>query len=226
MKKVFVIFVCVLISINAISQDIQYRKDDRPQNVKEDGFNFYQVDLISKIDILKALEIVGVRIFSIPISPVFEKEYKVSLILDEYVEGKKINSQDIPFTPRGNNTYVHFIDNVPYFDYISNFTVFTHDNDTMQTLKINHYGGSRSGINLKKNKVREWQSYHWRAYSKVDWKLNEEVPLLVFASTWLDERFGFERFCGVADLSMDEEATRELLDFSPHYFVLSLKVSE
>jgi len=226
MKKIFVTFFSVLISISAISQDIQYRKDDRLQNVKEDRFNYYQVNRISETDMLKALEMLGVRIFDIPISPAFEKEYKFSVKLEEYVDSKKINSEDIAFARQGKNTYVHFYDNVPYFDYISKFTVFTHENDTLQVLKIDYYGGSRSGIKLKKNKIREWQSYEWRAYSKIDWKLNEEVPLLVYASSWYDERFNVERFCGVADLSLDEEATKELLDFSPHYFVISLKVSE
>ena len=232
MKLLFLIFFSALISISAISQDINYRKDDRPQNVKEDPFNEYQVNhinLVSEIDMLKALELLGVRIFGIPISPAFEKEYSISLKLDEYVEGKKTNSQDINITPNGKNTYVYAEppiteESTPFFDYIPKFTIFVHDKDTIQTLRINSYNGSVSGIILKKDIIRNSQFYMWRGYSKTDWKLNEEIPLLVYGSSWNDGHF--ERFCGVADLSLSEERTKELFDNSPHYYIISLYVSE
>ena len=226
MKRLFVIFVSASISISAISQDIQHRTDDRSQNVKEDVFNQYQVNRISDIDILKALEILGVRIFDIPISPVFEKEYQIFVVFDEYVEGKKTNSQNITFTPTGMNTYYYPKDGVPYFDYISKFTIFAHDNDTVQRLHIDSYGGRNRNMSLKNNILRARQFYQWRAYSKIDWKLDEEIPILVYASSWFDERYRVERFCGVVDLSLDEEMTKELFDNSPHYYVVSLKVSE
>ena len=226
MKTLFLTsIISILISISAISQDIQYRKDERPQNVKEDRLDLYQVNRISELDILKALEIIGVRIFGIPISPAFEKEYSISLKLDEYINGKKTNSQDITFTPTGTNTYFYFEENVPYFDYLPKFTIFTHNNDTIERLTINSYQGNRREV-LKKNIIRKTQYYTWRAYSKIDWKLNEEVPLLVFASSWYDERIRTDRFCGVADLSLSEEDTKELFDNSPHYYVISLKVYE
>jgi hypothetical protein len=49
---------------------------------------------------------------------------------------------------------------------------------------------------------------------------------LVFASSWYDDRIKQDRFCGTSDLSLDEKATKELLNFSPHYYVISLKVYE
>jgi len=236
MKKILVTFISILISISAISQDIQYRKDDRSQNVKEDRFNEYKVNSISETDILKALEMAGVRIFDIPISPVFEKEYNLSVILDEYVDGEKVNSQDIIYTHRGKNVYIYFTkapmeeESVPYFDYIPKLTFFSKDNDTTLLLTTEHYGGS-SMRPLKKNKVEEWQRqglqpYWWRTYSKTDWKLNEEVPLLVYASSWYDERFNLFRFCSVVDLSLNEEETKELFDNTPHCYVISLKIYE
>jgi len=68
--------------------------------------------------------------------------------------------------------------------------------------------------------------YNWRVYSKNDWVLNEEVPLLVYASSWYDEKYDVMRFCGAVDLSLSEEDTKELLDRSPHYFVISYKIAE
>ena len=231
MKRIFVAFFSILVSINAICQEIQYRKDNKPQNIKEDRFNTYQVDRIREIDILKALEFAGVRIFDVPISPVFEKEYNLSVMLDEYVNGEKVNTQDIIYTHRGKNVYVHFPqdateqESVPYFDYIPKLTFMTKDNDTTLLLSINHLGGA-SRKPLKKNKERESQFYNWRTYSKTDWKLNETVPLIVYASSWYDERIKSDRFCGVVDLSLNEEDTKELIDNSPHYYVISLKIFE
>lgn len=231
MIRVFVAFLSIMISINAMSQDIKYRKDERPKEIKEDRYDVYQVNRISELDILMALEMAGVRIFDVPISPAFEKEYNLSVNLDEYVDGKKVDSKDIIYTHRGKNVYVHFPNDsteqvsVPYFDYIPKLTFFSKDNDSTLVLRVRHYGGS-SGSPLKKKILRDSQFYNWRTYSKTDWKLNEEVPLLVYASSWYDERIKTDRFCGTVDLSLSEEDTKELLDKSPHYYVISLKVFE
>jgi len=235
MKRLYVTFISALLSINAISQDIKYRKDERSQNAKEIFFSAYQSNHTSEYEynILRALEIAGIRIFNIPISPVFEKEYNFSVNLIEYVNGEKVKSQDIIYTHRGKNVYLHSSDDpipikpgtVPSFDFIPKLTFFSKENDTTVFLTVEHYGGT-SRRPLKKNKVRDRQFYNWRVYSQIDWKLNEEVPLLVFASSWYDERIKQDRFCGIDDLSLDEKATKELLDFSPHYYVISLKVYE
>ena len=228
MKRLFVIFVSTLISISAISQDIpQYRKDERPQNVKEDRFNEYRANGVSGIDILKALEVLGVRIFDIPITPVFEKEYSISLTLDEYKNGKKVNSKEILNHPVfRKNTYSHYVEETRYFDYIPKYTIFSKDNDKDNVLTISHLGGSTGRLKLEKQKKRKWQFYLWRAYSVIDWKLNEKIPLLVYASSYYDKRIKTDRFCGVVDLSLDEARTKELFDKSPHYYVISLKVYE
>ena len=231
-KRFVVAFISALISISAISQEINYRKDDRPQNIKEDRYNEYQTDLISVIDLYKALEeMAGIRIFKVPISPVFEKVYTIFVILDEYVDGEKTNSKDLfehSFLKK--NTYHYAVNDtiqqkeIYYDDFIPNLTFVSQDNDTIMRLSISHYGVSIRGTSLHKQKLRDGQFYNWRIYRKTEWKLNEEVPVLVFASSWHDGRF--ERFCGTVDLSEDEEATKELLEKSPHYFVISLKVSE
>ena len=228
MKRIVVICCSILFSISVSSQNIKYQKDERSQNVKENMFNNYQN---SEINILKALEIAGIKIFDITISPVFEKEYNLSVNLDEYIDGKKVNSRDIIYTHQGKNVYVYHVkgsieqESIPYFDYIPKLTFFSKDNDTTLLLSIDHYGGSTT-TSLKKSRLRDRQIYSWRTYSKIDWKLNEDVPLLVYASSWYDERSKVERFCGVSDLSEDEEKTKELLDNSQHYYVISLKVFE
>ena len=57
-KKILVTFLSIFISISAVSQSLGWRKDDRPQNVREDVFNEYQSNLISSVDILRALDLI------------------------------------------------------------------------------------------------------------------------------------------------------------------------
>ena len=223
-----ILVVNLFLSCNLFAQE--FRKDTRSQQQKEDNFNTYQSDAISKIDLLKALEFEGIRIFKFPLSP-FDKEYKLTVKLDEYVNGKIISSKNVYYY--GKNTYTHFEDSAPkdsvpvfYIDYIDQLFFYTkikNDNEISATLST--YAGS-DGMRLKTRKTRKNQFYNWRHYSKTDWVLNKDIPLLVCASSWYDTKYKIERFCGVVDLSLDEKQTKELLEDSPHYFVISYKVSE
>jgi hypothetical protein len=235
----FAVLISVLTPVIAVSQDmpknIQYQKDERPQNMKDDHYNSYQSDRIGEVEILRALEIAGVRIFNIPFTPAFEREYRFSTWIDEYVKGEKVNSISLS---KGKNTYLHFpadvdipADSLVHFDYIPKLTFYAKDGDTVQSVSMYNYRGGTSDIKLKKIKSEKWtghgtQPYFWRAYSKTNWKPDEEIPLMVYASPWYDERIDAFRFCGTVDLSRSEKATKELLDNSPHYYVVRMKVSE
>ncbi len=91
---------------------------------------------------------------------------------------------------------------------------------TLETLSMT------TGHVLNKKKDRERQFYLWRKYAPVDWKLNKEIPLMALASSWFDEKYNVERFCGVVKLSPEDEQTKELLNNSPHYYIISYKISE
>ena len=228
MNRFLVFFISVQISISAVSQELQYRKDDRIQNVKEDPFGHYQSHF-SEIDIQKMFDMLGLKKFFFQIVPAFEKEYRFTIYLDEYVDGKKVNSRNID---GGRNVYRYPVDDsikqkrVMYIDYIPNINVFTQNSDSTVNLKIKTYR-AEDGIILKKKKNRdEWLPYYCRTYSKIEWKLNEEIPLLVYGSPWWDGSINMYRFCTAPDLSMDERVTKELYENSPHYYVLGYKVSE
>lgn len=231
MRYLFLALIGVLMSVNSNSQHFEYRKDDRPQNIKEDKYNSYQAEEISKATLLKALEAAGIRIFNFPISPAFEKEYDLFVNLNEYEDNELVKSTDIAYTYRGKNMYVHYVKDsvedkeIPFVDYIPQLTFYTKDNDSTLSLTLEMYGGSLRTL-LKKKIRRNGQFYNWRIYGKTEWTLNEEIPLLVYASSWYDERIESDRFCGTVDLSQNEEETKELLGSSPHYFVVSLKISE
>ena len=219
----FVSLFLVLCSINSFCQE--YKKNSKTKEQKEDSYNKYQSEQITKTDLLKALEMIGVGIFKFPLDS-FDKPYKMSINLDEYVNSEKINSKHIYSFK---NTYSYY-ENVagkakPYLDYIDQLVFFSKESDILCALKIETYGGGIGGIKLKKNNERRNQYYNWRSYSNINWELNKNTPLLIYASSWFDKKNNFERFCGVVDLSKDENGTKELLENSPHYYIISYEVT-
>jgi hypothetical protein len=205
--------------MNVFSQDFQYKKDIRPQKVKEDRHNMYQSEQINQLDLIRALELAGVHIYKIPLKH-FDKKHTLIVNLDEYIQGEKVKTTAIF---QGDNTYIYPTDTIPFFDYIDQLLFFTKEegNDLFVTF-YSYAMGSRQ----KLSKKEDGHFYNWRTYSKTTWVINKEIPLLVYASSWHDAKYDIERFCGVADLSLSEKASKELFDNSPHYFVISYKVSE
>lgn len=97
--------------------------------------------------------------------------------------------------------------------------------DSVSSLTLKTYALKKL-TTLKKRKERKDQFYLYRRYSKIPWVLNKDIPLMVYASSWHDKKFNVERFCGVLDLSYNDQATQELFNNSPHYFLVSYKISE
>src|SRR4051812_21531561 len=99
--KSLLLILCVLISIQSYSQT--FKKDPRPENLKEDHSDDYEASQISKVDLLSALNSLGVRVFNCQLLPEFTKAYKLTVNLDEFVGGKKVSSKNI--SPRSQNVY-------------------------------------------------------------------------------------------------------------------------
>jgi len=87
-------------------------------------------------------------------------------------------------------------------------------------------GNTTGGIKLKRQAERKYQFYSWRRFSATNWALNTKVPMLVYSSSWYDKKSDVERSCGAVDLSNNKAATKELMDNSPHYFMISYMISE
>jgi hypothetical protein len=219
--KSLVLFASLFAYINCYAQTL--RTDLRPDSVKEDLLNIYQVSQISKVDLLSALNDMGLRIFVAPVQPVFNKKYKLQINVKEYLNGKLIRKKNI--SPSEDNLYFYYITDKQYADYIKKIKFVTRDVDTASMLKVDIMGNT-TGIKLKKQKERPYQFYSWRSYSLTAWELGKEVPLLVFSSSWYDKKYDLERSCGAVDLSENKAATIELLQNSPHYFVVSYQISE
>lgn len=218
--KELVVLIFLLTGLAAKSQD-QKPKDERTQLEREDSNDLYRQGEITTLDLLEALELAGVRVHKFNIGN-FDKEYKLQIFADEYIQGKLINTDTlVDYT----NDYGFWIDGEYNQGFIDQIKIFTMTEDNNSTLNIRTYAmGTTKEINLGKTDHRQF--YNWRAYEDTQWKLNQKVPLLIFASSWLDKQYNFHRFCGVVNLKENDEGTQELLDYSPNYVVINYKISE
>ena len=219
----------------------EFKPDTRPIEVRQDEDNKYQTDAISKVQLMQALEMAGIRIFDFPLKP-FDKEYKFHVYIREYVNGKRVEKDESKEHPmfRGDNMYSEGTNTygysetdsannkIRYKDYLKSLTFYAKTAeapDTITKIMVRTIGYGAT-MRLPEKKTGTIRRYGWRSYSKTDWVLNEEIPLLVYASWWYDEKHNVYRFCGATDLSKDAAATQQLLSHSPHYYIISYKVFE
>jgi len=222
MKKLLVILTLIVtLALSIQSQEV--KKDTRSQLEKEASNDLDNIKKISILDLIEALEVSGIGIHKFKLGE-FDKKYYFSLILEEYVDNKLILTDTLIAV---NNQYHYYEGNKGdkyYLDYIDQIKIFTKDEEDMSRIYLKTYGWTtKKEIKFKKTEAKQF--YIWRRYSSTNWVLDKKVPLLVCASSWKDGN-GRQRFCGVVDLSIDKKRTEELLSQSPHYFVISYKVSE
>ena len=219
MKK-FALLIFLMIGLAAHAQD-ENPVDQRTQLEKEDSSDLYRQGEITTLDLLQALELAGVRVHKFQIGT-FDKEYKLQIFADEYIQGKLIKSDTLVDFK---NDYGFWIDGEYNQGFIDQIKIFTKTEDNYSKLNIRTYAlGTTKEINLGRTDHRQF--YNWRAYQDTQWKMNQKVPLMIFASSWLDKTYNFHRFCGVINLKENDEDTQELLDYSPNYIVINYKISQ
>ena len=50
------------------------------------------------------------------------------------------------------------------------------------------------------------------------------IPLVFFASYWLDEKYGFFRFCGAMEIGPGLES--DYVENTPHYYVIGVEINK
>ncbi|MDA3817361.1 MAG: DUF5041 domain-containing protein [Prolixibacteraceae bacterium] len=215
MKRLTLLTLLILIlHCNCKSQ--VFKVDNRLQNLKEDSRSDLQANEITNIDFLQALELTGVKIHKFHIGT-FDRKYKLYFLLNEYLDGEIVKT-DTLFVK--DNTYAFYENDTRYFNYIDQIKIFTKQEKELLKIKITTYAMTwQSKIDYEI--TEKDQNYYMRYYSDATWKENVAIPLLVFASSWKDEKYGFQRFCGATQLDDEDEDTKALLKFSPHYFKIS-----
>ncbi len=216
----FTVLVLIFTS-NLKSQD--FKEDSRTQVQKEDSNNKYESEEITNLDLLQALEFAGIKVNKFNIGT-FDKKYKFEVMVDEYKQGSIVNSDTILSY---NNEYVFYPkqDTNYYINYFDQIKVISKIEDTVLTMQFSTYSmGFRHKINY--SKASEETYYRFRTYNDTKWKLNKKVPLFIYASSWEDKDSKYQTFCGVVSLSEGDSRTIQLLDSSPHYYIVNYKISE
>ncbi len=216
-------FICFMtLSLgNGKAQEI--RSDNRSQLQKEDDVNMYKSENISSLDLLQALEISGIRIHKYNLGE-FTKKYDFYLLVDEYTKGELVKTDTILIE---DNTYHYYLENdtVFYKDFIDQIKVISKLDDDILNLHFITYKQDFP-YKIKYKVTDDGQFFNLRDFKETKWELNKKIPLLIFASSWRDVKYNYQRFCGVVNLSVGDEDTKLLLDRSPKYFEIYYKVLE
>jgi len=198
-----------------------YKIDPRTQLEKENPMGIYNPEETSILDLLEAVETIGIKINKFNFGK-FDKNYDLMLLSDKYENGKLVETDTLA---QFESSYHYYISDNPNYDFLDKLKIITKDNDFKSDLFIKTYGfTSKTQVELKRTNKNSF--FSWRSYINTDWALNKKIPLMVFASSWKDKKFGFDRFCGVARLTENGEATNELLALSPSYVIIYYRVSE
>lgn len=218
---IFLVLFTTLLTPDLMSQ--QYRKDIRSKIKTEDGGNVYKSDQISTLDLLRALELSGVSINKVNIGP-FTKQYDILIIRDEYKKGDLLTADTMFFE----SSYPYYVedDSVRYFDYVDFFKIFTRISDSTFTMSLTANPGQLMSQTFPYKKYDNESKYYVRAFNSTNWQLNEKNPIIIFASSWKDKKWGFQRFCGPMILTKNDVDTKDLLSSSPHYVQYSYVVKE
>jgi hypothetical protein len=220
MKKVILFLVLVIFTQTYVRAQ-SYKNDTRPQFLKEDDLNVYKSDNISTLDIIQALDFLGVRISKFSIGK-FDKKYNLCIMVDEHLGGKIIKTDTIYC---GDNEYKFPELGISKLsvNYIDQIKIFTRIEKDKIVLLVDTYKRPDQ-IEIKYHKTDEKQFFMLRNYLNPIWKLNKKIPLMIYASSWKDGEG--QRFCGTMNLSENDELTNELLSLTPNYFLVSYIVTD
>lgn len=222
MKILISIFCFTTLTLeNGIAQE--FRSDNRSQMQKEDDINIYKSENISSLDLLQALEISGISIHKYNLGK-FTIKCHLYILVDEYTNGEIVKTDTIL---NEDNTYHYYLesDTVYYIDYIDQIKVISKLEDDILKLQFITYAQDFL-YKIKYKLTEDGQFFKLRDFKETKWELNRKIPLLVFASSWRDVKYNYQRFCGVVNLSVGDKDTKLLLDRSPKYFEIYYKVVE
>jgi len=211
--------ICLLTIQISFGQD--FKVDPRTQMEKENPMGLHEPEKTSMLDVLEVIEIQGITINKIEFGK-FDKNYNIILLSDKYDKGKLVKTDTLA---QFESTYRYYEEDKPYYDFMDKIKIITKTDDTKSELHIKTYNFvTKAEIELKR--MNENSFFNWRSYKKTDWELDKKIPIMVFASSWKDEKYGFDRFCGVAFLTDNGKDTNELLELSPSYSMIYYQVNK
>ena len=102
--------------------------------------------------------------------------------------------------------------------------------DSVQNVRISLVGMGEMGTPLKlkglklPNENKLFYSYESRPFVVDTFEEGKFIPLVFFGSYWIDEKYGFLRFCGANEIGAD--MGQEYIESTPHYFVIGVEINK
>ena len=195
-------------------------------------------------DLITLLGASGYELFSYDITEMLNERYDIVLVSKEIDAGKEISTSnlntfqnkmlltDFPETSLQEviDAGLSIIDTVTkaisHAEKIS-FGFYPSDNDSTKFLQINVPEIGRMSLPLKlkglpkKDSDEKYFSYNTRPFKLKTFEADKFIPLILFGSSWYEEKFNIYRFCG--DREIEPDMSSEILKNVPHYYVIGVK---
>lgn len=127
-----------------------------------------------------------------------QKEFKLRSVSDPFLVAKKMSVSIVPY------------------------------NDSLVTLNVNLVEGGRLGIKLKMKALdvngKSRFVYNSRPFVISEFKSGADIPLVLFGSSWFDEKHMMIRFCGEKKIAPD--LSSEICENLPHYYVIGIRMTK
>lgn len=225
MKRIFIVSCMLTLSYAAFGQQIK-NKD---------------VELDDFITLLKAS---GYELFSYDITEMLNERYDITFVKKEFEAGKEIETSDFITLPNKRlltdfpeasrqealDAGISIIDTetqaIAHAEKIS-FGFSPSDNDSTKFIQINvpNFANMSNPLKLRglpaKDSDKKHFGYHTRPFKITAFEEDKFIPLILFGSSWYDERFDFYRFCG--EIEIEPDMSSEILKDVPHYYVIGVK---
>ena len=95
-------------------------------------------------------------------------------------------------------------------------------------IEVEGMGEYRKGLNLKPLKDPQsdklFYGYESRPFTLDKFEEGKFIPLVFFASYWVDVEFGFFRFCGAMEIGPGMES--DYIENTPHYYVIGVEINK
>lgn len=166
-------------------------------------------------DIDMALQAIGVEIFRFQLPVDEQPAYDVIFHIDEYRNDSLVDSRGYHIGA----TYTYFNEEQggPSERFCNSLRLIRSDiNAEKPMLWLELVGAGRIQMTVEKKTEHPYGS---RAFAAQPFEVDVKIPLLMYGSFWKDEK-GIVRFCGSAELELDDEMMKD----SPHYYIFGVEL--
>ena len=195
-------------------------------------------------DWISLLGAAGYELFNYDVSEMLNERYNIVFIKKEFSAGKEIESLNLTTVPNKRlladipeSFWQEIIDAGRIIDpktqaisHAEKFSFGFHPsgNDSTKFMQISVPEFTmmpRITFKLRGQPIKDsdkmFFSYHTRPFKIKAFKEDEFIPLILFGSSWYDERFNVFRFCGEREIEPDMSS--EILKDVPHHYVVGVK---